>query len=93
MAGDHRTNQSTWKPVGLAADWKLNTTVMPFILRGVRLLGVDSVNCPMAQRQKIWNRLAITEATAMASTSADVPAAKAASGPSRVRDAARVDRP
>jgi acrylyl-CoA reductase (NADPH) len=45
--------------VGLAADWKLNTTVMPFILRGVRLLGVDSVNCPMSVRQKIWNRLAV----------------------------------
>ena len=45
--------------VGLAADVKLNTTVMPFILRGVQLLGVDSVNCPMAQRQKIWNKLAV----------------------------------
>ena len=31
--------------VGLAADMKLNTTVMPFILRGVQLLGVDSANC------------------------------------------------
>ncbi|MEJ7670792.1 MAG: YhdH/YhfP family quinone oxidoreductase [Casimicrobiaceae bacterium] len=45
--------------VGLAADVKLHTTVMPFILRGVQLLGVDSVNCPMAQRQKIWNKLAV----------------------------------
>jgi len=45
--------------VGLAADIKLHTTVMPFILRGVRLLGVDSVNCPMAIRQKLWNRLAV----------------------------------
>src|SRR5262249_4186920 len=33
--------------VGLAADMKLNTTVAPFILRGVALLGADSVNCPM----------------------------------------------
>jgi NADPH2:quinone reductase len=45
--------------VGLAADMKLNTTVAPFILRGVALLGADSVNCPMAQRQKIWNKLAV----------------------------------
>jgi len=45
--------------VGLAADIKLHTTVMPFILRGVRLLGVDSVNCPMAIRQKLWNKLAV----------------------------------
>ena len=44
--------------VGLAADPKLNTTVMPFILRGVHLLGTDSANTPMPLRQKIWNRLA-----------------------------------
>jgi acrylyl-CoA reductase (NADPH) len=45
--------------VGLAADPKLNTTVMPFILRGVQLIGADSVNCPMALRQRIWNKLAV----------------------------------
>ena len=45
--------------VGLAADTKLNTTVMPFILRGVRLLGVDSANCDMSIRQKLWNKLAV----------------------------------
>ena len=44
--------------VGLAADAKLNTTVMPFILRGVQLLGVDSATCPMPLRQKLWDRLA-----------------------------------
>ena len=44
--------------VGLAADMKLNTTVMPFILRGVNLLGIDSSECPMPLRQKIWDRLA-----------------------------------
>jgi putative YhdH/YhfP family quinone oxidoreductase len=44
--------------VGLAASMSLNTTVAPFILRGVSLLGVDSVNCPMAQRQRVWQRLA-----------------------------------
>jgi putative YhdH/YhfP family quinone oxidoreductase len=45
--------------VGLAADMKLITTVAPFILRGVHLLGVDSANCPMALRQMLWNKLAV----------------------------------
>lgn len=44
--------------VGLAASMNLNTTVAPFILRGVSLLGVDSVNCEMTTRQKVWERLA-----------------------------------
>ena len=44
--------------VGLAASMELKTTVAPFILRGVSLLGVDSVNCPMAQRRRVWERLA-----------------------------------
>src|SRR3954454_6103262 len=44
--------------IGLAASHTLNTTVMPFILRGVSLLGVDSVNTPMPLRQKVWKRLA-----------------------------------
>ena len=44
--------------VGLAASTELKTTVAPFILRGVSLLGVDSVNCPMPQRRQVWERLA-----------------------------------
>ena len=44
--------------IGLAASHTLNTTVMPFILRGVSLLGVDSVNAPMPVRQDVWQRLA-----------------------------------
>lgn len=44
--------------VGLAAGHKVATTVMPFILRGVHLLGTDSVNCPMPTRQRVWTRLA-----------------------------------
>jgi putative YhdH/YhfP family quinone oxidoreductase len=44
--------------IGLAASHTFNTTVMPFILRGVSLLGVDSVNAPMAIRKKVWQRLA-----------------------------------
>lgn len=43
---------------GLAGGMELNTTVMPFILRGVSLLGIDSVACPMAQRLEVWRRLA-----------------------------------
>jgi acrylyl-CoA reductase (NADPH) len=45
--------------VGLVADMKVDTTVAPFILRGVQLLGTDSVNCPMSLRQTLWNRLAV----------------------------------
>jgi putative YhdH/YhfP family quinone oxidoreductase len=44
--------------IGLAASTQLTTTVLPFILRGVSLLGVDSVNCPMPLRQEVWRRLA-----------------------------------
>jgi acrylyl-CoA reductase (NADPH) len=45
--------------VGLAAGYKLHTTVMPFILRGVSLLGVNSSETPMTVRQRIWNKLAV----------------------------------
>ncbi len=45
--------------VGMAADMKLSTSVAPFILRGVSLLGTDSANTPMSLRQTIWNRLAV----------------------------------
>src|SRR5260221_652147 len=44
---------------GLAADYKLNTTVIPFIPRGARLLGVGTANCDKAPRQKNWNQLAL----------------------------------
>ncbi|ACJ27060.1 Zinc-containing alcohol dehydrogenase superfamily [Shewanella piezotolerans WP3] len=39
---------------GLAGGFALPTTVMPFILRGVNLLGVDSVSCPFEKRQAAW---------------------------------------
>ncbi|OED47207.1 quinone oxidoreductase [Endozoicomonas sp. (ex Bugula neritina AB1)] len=42
---------------GLAGGFDLPTTVMPFILRGVKLLGVDSVMCPIEKRTTAWNRL------------------------------------
>ncbi len=43
---------------GLAQDSALPTTVMPFILRAVSLLGVNSVEAPHALRQRAWDRLA-----------------------------------
>lgn len=43
---------------GLAQGMDLTTSVAPFILRGVALLGIDSVMCPMALRLEAWNRLA-----------------------------------
>lgn len=42
---------------GLAGGADLPATVMPFILRGVSLLGVDSVMCPTPRRQRAWERL------------------------------------
>lgn len=42
---------------GLAGGVALNTTVMPFILRGVQLLGIDSVYAPNATRIAAWQRL------------------------------------
>jgi NADPH:quinone reductase-like Zn-dependent oxidoreductase len=36
----------------------LKTTVLPFILRGVKLLGIDSAMCPMAKRLEVWRRIA-----------------------------------
>lgn len=44
--------------IGLAASTTLNTTVMPFILRGVSLLGVDSGYIGEPYRSKVWQRLA-----------------------------------
>lgn len=43
---------------GLTGGGGLNTTVMPFILRGVSLLGIDSVLLPMDRRRAVWGRIA-----------------------------------
>ena len=43
--------------IGLAGGVELHTTVMPFILRGVSILGITSANCPMERRRKVWGRL------------------------------------
>jgi acrylyl-CoA reductase (NADPH) len=44
--------------VGMAASFELKTTVFPFILRGVNLLGINSVITPRAVRLEVWKRLA-----------------------------------
>lgn len=49
---------STVAACGLAGGFDLPTTVMPFILRNVRLQGVDSVACPAEKRIAAWNNLA-----------------------------------
>jgi NADPH2:quinone reductase len=54
----------TMQPDGLIASYgnaggiELKTTVLPFILRGVRLIGVNTGETPMPLRRKIWGRLA-----------------------------------
>ena len=42
---------------GLAQGMDLPSTVLPFILRGVSLIGIDSVMAPMSKREKAWDRL------------------------------------
>lgn len=44
--------------IGLAAGIELETTVMPLILRGVNLLGINSVDVPLKLRTSVWRRLA-----------------------------------
>jgi NADPH2:quinone reductase len=44
--------------IGLAAGVELKTTVMPFILRGVNLLGINSVDVAPAERAEVWARIA-----------------------------------
>jgi acrylyl-CoA reductase (NADPH) len=43
---------------GVAGGSSVETTVFPFILRGVNLLGIESVYCPRERREQAWNRLA-----------------------------------
>ena len=43
---------------GLTAGIEFHTTVLPFILRGVNLLGIDSVTCSSDSRRDVWHRLA-----------------------------------
>ena len=65
LGGDHltwltRTTQygGNIASIGLAASHRLETTVMPFILRAISLLGINSVDTPLALRHAVWQRLA-----------------------------------
>jgi acrylyl-CoA reductase (NADPH) len=64
---------------GLAGGTKLETTVIPFLLRGVSLLGIDSVACPTAERIQAWARLGsnvppeMLDAAIQTATLADLP--------------------
>ena len=46
--------------IGLAESENLNSTIFPFILRGINLLGISSNNCPAKLRQEIWSKIAST---------------------------------
>jgi len=41
---------------GLTSSFKLNTNVFPFILRGARLIGIDSVECKIEKKLAVWNK-------------------------------------
>ena len=67
---------------GLAQGADLPATVLPFILRGIKLIGIDSVMCPMDRRIEAWGRLAtdlpfdrLDAATQIAPLSAAIPTA------------------
>ncbi len=51
-------NDGTVAACGLAQGMDLPTTVAPFILRGVKLIGINSVTTPLPRRQQAWNRIA-----------------------------------
>jgi acrylyl-CoA reductase (NADPH) len=44
--------------IGMASGSQLQTSVMPFILRGVNLLGITSSNTPRVLREQVWQRIA-----------------------------------
>ena len=43
---------------GMVGDINFTSSIFPFILRGVKLIGIDSVECPMNKRLKVWNKMA-----------------------------------
>lgn len=43
---------------GMVASGDLNTSIFPFILRGVRLIGIDSVEISLSQKEEVWKKLA-----------------------------------
>jgi len=67
---------SSCAAIGLAAGHELNTSVMPFLLRGINLLGIDSNTCPMENRITAWGRLALElPADTLEKMTAEVPLA------------------
>ena len=44
---------------GNVASHELNTTVYPFILRGITLVGIDSASCPMERRRLVWEKMSV----------------------------------
>jgi NADPH2:quinone reductase len=59
---------------GLTGGTEIHTTVMPFILRGVSLIGIDSVMCPMDVRTEVWRRLGTDmKPTAIAAMTREIP--------------------
>lgn len=83
--------------LGLAGGSALPASVIPFLLRGVNLLGIDSVMKPFAQRQRAWARIASDlpidklEAMIEPATLADLPALGAAILKGEVRGRVVVD--
>ena len=83
--------------VGLAGGSRLEHTVIPFLLRGVNLLGIDSVMCPKLRRLEVWDRLgqdlpaARLEAITQDASLADVPRLAADILGGRLRGRAVVD--
>jgi acrylyl-CoA reductase (NADPH) len=62
---------------GLAGGMDLPASVAPFILRGIKLLGIDSVNCPMPPRLAAWARIARDlDRTMLARMTETIPMAK-----------------
>jgi acrylyl-CoA reductase (NADPH) len=70
---------------GLAAGMDLPSSVAPFILRGVCLLGIDSVMCPLAPRKAAWQRLATDlDRTKLAEITKEIPLAEVAEWGSKI---------
>ena len=65
---------------GLAQGLDLPTSVAPFILRGISLLGIDSVYCPQAIRREAWKRLAAPDLDRkkLAAMTTEIPLARVA---------------
>ncbi|GIX14276.1 MAG: quinone oxidoreductase [Paracoccaceae bacterium] len=83
--------------VGLAGGAQLNASVIPFLLRGINLLGIDSVFCPIPRRERAWQRIArdlpmdLLEAMIRPATLAELPELGAAILKGKVRGRVVVD--